>query len=110
MSVSREASSTGATAGSDVSITSSRILSHGSITSSFSTISDDATSVFGLAMPSASVPGPSIASFLVNMHALATSRPQTPVLDPDDDSIAEQWHEQESWAAQISRKEHPKDP
>ena len=44
------------------------------------------------------------------MHALATSRPQTPVLDPDDDSIAERWHEQESWTAQISRKEHPKDP
>ena len=110
MSVSRDASTTGATAGSDVSVTSSGILSHGSISSSVSTVSDDATSVIGLAMPSTSLPGPSITSFLVNMHALATSRPQTPVLDPDDDSIAEQWHEQESWAAQISRKEHPKDP
>lgn len=110
MSVSREASTTGATAGSDVSVTSSNILSHGSISSSVSTISDDATSVVGVAMPSTSAPGPSITSFLANMHALATSRPQTPVLDPDDDSIAGQWHEQESWAAQISRKEHPKDP
>ena len=67
-------------------------------------------SAAALAIPANPPPGPSITSFLANMHALATSRPQTPVLDPDDDSIAEQWHEQESWTAQISRKEHPKDP
>jgi len=107
MSVSREASTTGATAGSDASVTSSSILSYGSIASSVSTISDDTPSVVG---PSTSAPGPSITSFLANIHALTTSRPQTPILDPDDDSIADQWHEQESWAAQISRKEHPKDP
>ncbi len=110
MSVSREASSTGATAGSEASVTSSNILSHVSTFSSVSMISDDVPSAVALATPATPPPGPSITSFLANMHALATSRPHTPVLDPDDDSIAEQWHEQESWTAQISRKEHPKDP
>ena len=110
MSVSREASTTGATAGSDISATSSNILSHVSTFSSISTISDDVPSAVALATPATPPPGPSITSFLANMHALTTSRPHTPVLDPDDDSIAEQWHEQESWTAQISRKEHPKDP
>jgi 1-phosphatidylinositol-3-phosphate 5-kinase len=107
LSVSREASTTGATVGSDVSVTGSNILSHGSISSSASMISEDVPSVVP---PATSLPGPSITSFLANIHALATSRPQTPVLDPDDDSIAGRWHEQESWTAQISRKEHPKDP
>lgn len=110
MSVSREASTTGATAGSDASATSSNILSHVSTFSSVSMISDDLPSAVALATPATPPPGPSITSFLANMHALTTSRPHTPVLDPDDDSIAEQWHEQESWTAQISRKEHPKDP
>ena len=110
MSVSREASTTGATAGSEASVTSSNILSHVSTFSSFSTILDDVPSAAALATPATPPPGPSITSFLANMHALATSRSHTPVLDPDDDSIAEQWHEQESWTAQISRKEHPKDP
>lgn len=110
MSVSREASTTGATVGSDASVTSSNILSYGSISSGVSMISDGVPSAVGLATPATPAPGPSITSFLANMHVLTTSRPHTPVLDPDDDSIAEQWHEQESWTAQISRKEHPKDP
>ena len=110
MLVSREASTTGATAGSDASVTSSIILSHASTFSSVSTILDDVPSAAALATPATPPPGPSITSFLANMHSIATSRPHTPILDPDDDSTAERWHEQESWTAQISRKEHPKDP
>jgi 1-phosphatidylinositol-3-phosphate 5-kinase len=110
MSVSRAASTTGATAGGDSSVTSSNLLFQGSISSSASMISEDGPSGVAPTTLAAPTPGPSITSFLANMHALATSRPPTPVLDPDDDSIAEQWHEQESWTAQIYRKEHPKDP
>jgi 1-phosphatidylinositol-3-phosphate 5-kinase len=52
---------------------------------------------------------PGLTSFVASVQALASSKPATSALDPDDESTASRWHFQESLSSQISRKDHPKD-
>jgi 1-phosphatidylinositol-3-phosphate 5-kinase len=46
--------------------------------------------------------------FVSSMQALTGSK-QVAALDPDDDSLASQWHNPEMSSSQVSRKENPKD-
>lgn len=99
MSVPRAASSTGASAGSTAP-------SNSSISSRSDAPAETAVSQ-AIAVEVNSAAG--LTSFVASVQALASSKPASLALDPDDESTASGWHLPESLSSQISRRDNPKD-